>query len=73
MREQIREQSGEEDGSRSASSTTLVGETLILDKVSGETGVRPVLGESLGKGDAEKVMVLSMPGCLLPGKQQNRR
>lgn len=59
MREQIREQSGEGGGPRSISSTTLVGETLVLDKVSGETGVRPVLAESLGEGDAEKVMALA--------------
>ena len=41
------------------SSTTFVGETFILDKMSGETKIARILKESFGEGDANKIMALA--------------
>jgi Transposase len=44
---------------RMVSSTTFVGETSILDKVSGETKISRVLKESFGEDDRDKIMALA--------------
>jgi transposase len=41
------------------SGTTFVGETMILDKVTRDTGVSRVLAESFGESDAMKIIALS--------------
>jgi transposase len=41
------------------SSSTFVGETMILDKVTRDTGVSRVLAESFGESDARKIIALS--------------
>ncbi len=45
--------------SNDVSSTTFVGETLILDLVTQDTGVLRVLAESFGEDDARKILALS--------------
>lgn len=41
------------------SSTTFVGERLVLDKVSGKTGIFPILAESFGESDALRITGLA--------------
>ncbi|MDR1161680.1 MAG: hypothetical protein LBK45_05020, partial [Tannerellaceae bacterium] len=57
-REQIQELSAEAEKLREVSSTTFVGETLVLDKVLGKTDLSRVLTESFGESDAKKIIVL---------------
>jgi transposase len=57
-REQIQELSAGAEKLREVSSTTFVGETLVLDKVSGQTGLSRVLTENFGERDAKKIMTL---------------
>lgn len=58
-REMIQKLSSDAGRPREVSSTTFVGERLVLDKVSGKTGILPVLTESLGESDAVKIVALA--------------
>lgn len=61
-REEIQGLVSEVNRSRSVkevSSTTFVGETLVLDKASDETGISRVLIESFGDSDASRIMALA--------------
>ena len=53
------EQSADEDvGLRVVSTTTLLGENLILNKVIADTGLKPVLAKTLGKQKADLALLL---------------
>ncbi len=58
-REQIQELQVEVSKLEEVSSTTFIGETLILDKVSGQTGISEILSESFGSIDAQKIIALA--------------
>ena len=54
-RAEIMPLTAEAENPRGVSSTVLVGETMILDKVSEETGISSVLNESFGGSDGRKL------------------
>jgi transposase len=58
-RKEMHELAGEVVKPREVSSTTFVGETLVLNKVSDVTGVFRVLTESFGERDAERIIALA--------------
>ena len=58
-REMIQELTADAGKPREISSTTFVGERLVLDKVSGKTGILSVLTESFGERDAVKIVGLA--------------
>ena len=58
-REMIQALTAEVKDPKVVSNTTLVGETMILDKVTQDTGVLHVLTESFGEDDARKIIALS--------------
>jgi len=58
-REKIQVLTADAKKPREVSSTTFVGETLVLDKVAGKTGVSCILAESFGESDTEKIVGLA--------------
>ena len=58
-RERIQELTTDSNRPKEVSSATFVGETLVLDKVTGKTGVSCILAESFGERDAEKIVGLA--------------
>ena len=58
-REKIQALATEVKKANEVSSSTFVGETMILDKVTRDTGVSRVLAESFGESDASKIIALS--------------
>lgn len=58
-REKIQELTVDKNKPNEVSSTSLVGETLVLDKVASKTGVSNVLKESFGDTDAKKIIGLA--------------
>lgn len=58
-REQIQELSAEAEKLKEVSSTTFVGETLVLDKALGKTDLSRVLTESFGERDAKRIIALA--------------
>ena len=58
-RERTRQLAAEVRKGREVSSTTLVGETMILDKVTRETAVSRFLTDSFGEDDARGIIALS--------------
>ena len=58
-REKMHQLAAEVKKPNEVSNTTFVGETMILDKVTRDTGVSRVLTESFGENDARKIIALS--------------
>ena len=58
-RERIQELTADSNKPKEVSSTTFVGETLVLDKVTGKTGISCILTESMGERDARKIIGLA--------------
>jgi transposase len=58
-REKMHQLAAEVKKPNEVSNTTFVGETMILDKVTRDTGVSRVLTESFGENDACKIIALS--------------
>jgi len=56
MREKIQKLTADAMKPDDISSTSFVGETLVMDKVSDKTGIHSVLSESLGERDAKKIV-----------------
>jgi hypothetical protein len=59
IREKMQELAAESKDVQAVSSTTFMGETLVLDKVSGKTGISRTLIASFGESEAKKIIALA--------------